>query len=265
MSTLFRTGDGEVTDTIIVALELVNNDWFKRNLIGALELMCREENWTQVGTATVDFARDKANEMLENLEIDVIIPTLPIGMLAMFPIATIPAKWLLCNGSSKLRASYAELFAIIGTTYGSVDSTHFNVPDMRDKSPMGVGTSIVTTLGGLTGAATVALSSAQMPTHTHTVNDTGHAHTATEPGHNHQQHIGNNVNMRAFVAGGSGTLTPAGAATSSAADMNTGVTAIAITVQGATTGITNANTGLGQAHGNVHPVIGLNFMIYAGI
>jgi microcystin-dependent protein len=40
-----------------------------------------------------------------------------------------------------LRAgTYAALFAVIGTTFGSADGTHFNVPDMRGVYPKGAGT-----------------------------------------------------------------------------------------------------------------------------
>jgi len=41
--------------------------------------------------------------------------------------------WLLCNGASVSRTMYADLFAKIGTTFGAVDDTHFNLPDLRDK------------------------------------------------------------------------------------------------------------------------------------
>lgn len=37
----------------------------------------------------------------------------------------------MCDGSSVLRASYSGLFTAIGTAWGSVDGTHFNVPDLR--------------------------------------------------------------------------------------------------------------------------------------
>ena len=33
----------------------------------------------------------------------------------------------------------ADLFAVIGTTFGSADGTHFNVPDMRGVFPKGAG------------------------------------------------------------------------------------------------------------------------------
>lgn len=54
-----------------------------------------------------------------------------IGDIRQIPHSTIPMGWLECNGASLLRTDYPDLFAIIGTTYGTVDGTHFNIPDYR--------------------------------------------------------------------------------------------------------------------------------------
>jgi microcystin-dependent protein len=61
----------------------------------------------------------------------------PTAMIAPFAGATVPTGWLMCDGSSYLRASYSSLFAAIGTAYGSADGTHFNVPDLRGRTPVG--------------------------------------------------------------------------------------------------------------------------------
>jgi len=46
--------------------------------------------------------------------------------------STVPAGYLVCNGSAVSRTTYADLFAAIGTMYGSGDgSTTFNLPDYR--------------------------------------------------------------------------------------------------------------------------------------
>lgn len=45
----------------------------------------------------------------------------------------IPTGFLLCNGASISRGTYPDLFSVIGTTYGSVDGSHFNLPDLRDR------------------------------------------------------------------------------------------------------------------------------------
>jgi microcystin-dependent protein len=42
-----------------------------------------------------------------------------------------PTRFLLCNGQSVSRTTYANLFSYIGTTYGSVDGNSFNVPDFQ--------------------------------------------------------------------------------------------------------------------------------------
>jgi len=66
----------------------------------------------------------------------------PVGSIIMFGGAAAPVGWLLCNNASLLRAgTYAALFAVISTIYGTVDGTHFNVPDMRGIFPRGAGTS----------------------------------------------------------------------------------------------------------------------------
>lgn len=54
------------------------------------------------------------------------------GQVVYFANATPPAGWLKCNGAAVSRATYATLFAAIGTTYGAGDgATTFNVPDLR--------------------------------------------------------------------------------------------------------------------------------------
>lgn len=61
----------------------------------------------------------------------------PTASLMPFAGASAPTGWLFCDGSSVLRASYSALFAALGTAYGSVDGTHFNIPDLRGRLPIG--------------------------------------------------------------------------------------------------------------------------------
>ena len=74
----------------------------------------------------------------------------PIASILPYGGATSPQGWLLCQGQSLLRTDYPELFAVIGTSFGSVDSTHFNIPDLRDKFPEGA--SNTNTLGSAKSA-----------------------------------------------------------------------------------------------------------------
>ena len=57
---------------------------------------------------------------------------LPSGMILYFANSTVPTGWLQCDGSAISRTTYANLYAAIGTVYGSGDgSTTFNLPDTR--------------------------------------------------------------------------------------------------------------------------------------
>lgn len=54
-----------------------------------------------------------------------------VGMVSYFAAATPPVGWLECNGQSVSRTTYADLFSYIGTTYGSLSGSTFNLPDLR--------------------------------------------------------------------------------------------------------------------------------------
>ncbi len=72
---------------------------------------------------------------------DVLYADSPIGSIIPFGGITAPDGFLLCQGQAVSRTTYAELFAVIGTSFGSGDSsTTFNVPDLRETVPVGSGT-----------------------------------------------------------------------------------------------------------------------------
>lgn len=102
--------------------------------------------------------------------------SLPTAAIVEFAGGTAPAGWLLCDGSAVDRTTYASLFKVIGTTYGTGDgSTTFNLPDHRGRVPVGLGqASDVASLGNNEGAVV----GVRGPRHAHTVTDTGHSHAA---------------------------------------------------------------------------------------
>jgi microcystin-dependent protein len=73
------------------------------------------------------------------------------GTVLDFAGAVAPAGWLLCDGSSVSRTTYANLFAVIGITHGSGDgSTTFSLPDGRGRVIAGKGDMGGTSAGRLT-------------------------------------------------------------------------------------------------------------------
>ena len=64
----------------------------------------------------------------------------PIGSIIPFGSSAIPSGYLLCNGQALSRTAYSELFAVIGTAFGTGDgSSTFNVPDLREMAIVGAG------------------------------------------------------------------------------------------------------------------------------
>lgn len=113
----------------------------------------------------------------------------PVGLIAMWSGATIPAGWTLCNGVAVARSD--------GT--GNITP-----PDLRDRFIVGSGGSYAT--GSTGGNALIALSVAQLPAHNHSAwTDTQgvHTHPLHDPGHAHPfTVIAQNVDSN-----GSGALT----------------------------------------------------------
>lgn len=99
------------------------------------------------------------------------------GMIVATGSTAAPTGWLLCDGSAVSRTTYANLFAAIGTAYGSGDgSTTFNLPDLRGRVVVGVdsaGTRLPdnSLIGQSGGEAKHSLTSAENGPHTHTANN----------------------------------------------------------------------------------------------
>ena len=194
----------------------------------------------------------------------------PAGLIGPYAGASAPSGWLLCFGQAVSRVTYAGLFSAISTVYGAGDgSTTFNLPDLRGRAIAGkddmggVSANRLTNqpgglngdvLGATGGVENVALTTAQLASHTHGVTDPNHTHGITDGGHSHGLSDGNNV------------MSSVGGVAFGSSGGNMGITTIAsattgISVNSASTGISTNAAGSGDAHNNVQPTIIMNYII----
>jgi len=89
-----------------------------------------------------------------------------VGAIKPWTKAAAPAGYLLCNGAAVSRSTYAELFAVVSTTYGGGDgSTTFNVPQLQGKMPQGYDGNTYNLAGtGGANSVTVAVTNNQAAT-----------------------------------------------------------------------------------------------------
>lgn len=185
--------------------------------------------------------KDDVEEEFENLI------TVPIGGGLDFYGRTPPEKYLFADGSAISRTEYAELFAVIGITYGSGDgSTTFNLPDKRERVTVGYktgstnGTSNATMgiLGAKGGEFKHSLTSDENGTHTHSIIDYGHSHAIT---YEHGSTGGSTAHPSKSIFYGDTPVT-----------INTGTSNSNISVN---------NSGNGAGHNNLQPYLVCNYII----
>lgn len=176
-----------------------------------------------------------ANTAFVQSAISAIVTTLT-GTIQMWPTASAPSGYLLCNGSAISRTTYAALFAVVGTTFGVGDgSTTFNLPNYTNRMPYG------TTVGATGGSA-----DAIVVAHSHTASSTS---SVSDPGHFH--YSGGNG---APNGGGAGSaLTNSGNSPNSTLSASTGISVSTSTAVN--------STGASGTNANLPPYLGISFII----
>lgn len=148
-----------------------------------------------------------------------------VGEVRMFwgQVANIPPGWQICDGTN-------------GT------------PDFRGAFPIGAGGSL--SPGATGGANSYVLSSAQLPNHTHGINDAGHIHGVNDPGHNHGVNDPGHIHGMFDELGGpggniSGRYVTVGITSNLGGPKGTDSATTGISVQGAYSNISIQNGGTG--------------------
>ena len=122
------------------------------------------------GTTTVQDLTVSGNATIAGLT------TLPVGAVTPFAGANAPPGYELCSGQPLDRNTYSALFTVIGTTYGEGDGENtFNVPNMKNRFPIGADTNALAS----TGNGEITLSEDNLPAHTHNYVKTTGVSTST--------------------------------------------------------------------------------------
>jgi microcystin-dependent protein len=93
-----------------------------------------------------------------------------LGEIRAVGFSYAPSGWALCDGRALSISQNNALFALLGTTFGGDGTTNFNLPDLRGRSMVGIGTGpglTAITQGEKSGGEAVTLTQMQMPVHTH--------------------------------------------------------------------------------------------------
>jgi len=174
----------------------------------------------------------------------------PTGVLTMWPTGTAPTGWLLCNGAAVSRTTYAALFAAIGTTFGAGDTTTtFNLPDYRDRMPIGANT-IAASVGATGGSANATLVS--------------HSHSTSDPGSFITGSFGIDAGGSAgILSGGSGAFTVINLTTKFVQEGGTSTNRFGrgLSMTAGSHTHTISTEGSSATNANMPPYLGINFII----
>lgn len=221
----------------------------------------------------------------------------PIGTISVYAglesdTQLLERGYLIANGASLSRTDYPELFAIIKDTYGASDEEHFNLPDLRGRTVVGMKSDDTdfNTLGKKGGEKTVTLTVEQIPSHTHTftgtasttsVESNSHTHTFSGTTSSNGAHSHVSTSIPSIASNYVDTTTSPFSLKYTLAEGNVNIEKNETTVSGAHTHTftgttstsstththtftatgTNASAGGGKAHNNMQPYIALKYII----
>jgi microcystin-dependent protein len=177
---VIATGNTATGNRVRYSFLSFNDTWIIEALIGMIYDYSQVSTWLQIGTATPDDAASYFAAIWNSFGVDLATT----GAIIPFAGGILPDGWLVCDGSSLLRADYPNLFAAIGTVWGSVDSAHFNIPDLRGRTLLGqgvAGSGTTFNLGDSSGEEKHQLTVSELASHSHSQNNSILIATATPP------------------------------------------------------------------------------------
>jgi microcystin-dependent protein len=187
--------------------------------------------------------------------------TFPVGSMVSYGGTSAPSGWLLCDGTAVSRATYKSLLDVIGTAYGIGDgNTTFNLPDLRQRVPLGKAASGTGATLGSTGGTIDHVHTG--PSHTHSI--------SSQAAHTH--------GLSTLSDGVTATSTAGGSGVTAGADFNASVAGHAHFTVSPASGTHTSDTGGSHDHGGATGSAGtgntgsanppyqvVNFIIFTGV
>lgn len=157
-------------------------DNIQDNSIGSAELQTSSVTETKLAANTVSTPKIQDSSVtLAKLAAAVQGLLVPIGSISAYSGDTAPTGWMLCDGSTVSRVTYAGLYALVGNRFGVGDgTTTFHLPDFRGRFLRGtdagssrdpdVATRTAMNTGGAVGALTGSVQGHLLGQHSHSAN-----------------------------------------------------------------------------------------------
>lgn len=118
--------------------------------------------WDEVGDIDVETTVDMMQSVIDDMAVRRCVLT--IGDVYQTARSSLPSWALACDGATYNRVDYPDLYAALDAVY-IVDADTFTVPDLRDRVPVGSGSSYG--VGDEGGEADHTLTVSEMPSHNH--------------------------------------------------------------------------------------------------
>lgn len=125
-----------------------------------------------------------------------------------------PRNWAFCDGQILPINQNQSLYSLLGTIYGGDGRTTFALPDLRGRSPIHRDSTI--SLGARSGEESHALTTSEVPPHTHTLRGSNQDASDTNPDGNVLADVQNVSGVEQYIQNGdtamnAGNIAPAGA------------------------------------------------------
>ncbi len=156
-----------------------------------------------------------------------------LGEVRIFAGNFAPRGWAFCHGQLLPIASHSALFSLLGTIYGGDGRTTFALPDLRGRTPIGVGSGPGLTPrreGQRMGEERHTLTEPELPAHDHPLQASGEYPSTDDPANASLAR----QEFRGYAASNPTTTMRSGSV---------------------------ANAGGGQAHNNMQPSLAMNYII----